>query len=89
MVTASDKEILGYIRDDISEIKQSISEMRTQNLSYQLKADCNARSGQCDQRLSGFVSKNEFGPVKYVVFSLVMVILAQVVRMIVTSGVKL
>ena len=89
MATSADKEALSFIREGISDIKQDISEMRKQNFNYMLKADCNALGGKCDERLKGFVTKTEYGPVKYVVFSLVMVILAQVVRMIVTSGVKL
>ncbi len=101
---ANDQDMLSFIRDDIQEIKRDVSEIRKDNKGYMLKMDCNALGGKCDVRLAGYatktevnpireaqkslVTKAEFNPVKYVVFSLVMVILAQVARMIVTGGIE-
>ena len=85
---AGDNELLGYIRNDIQEIKRDIAAIRDNGKSYMLKEDCANIAGKCDSRLANFVTKAEFNPVKYCVFSLVMVILAQVARLIMEGGVK-
>ncbi len=83
---ANDQDILNYIREDVKEIKRSIEALRQRDQEFMLKTECASMAGKCDERLKTFVTKTEFGPVKYIVFSLVMVILAQVVRMVVAGG---
>ena len=82
----ADDRTLEYIREDIQWIRKELSELRKENATYMLKADCRALMNKNEDISKTLVTKSEFAPVKYIVMSSVMVVLTQVVRLLVEGG---